>query len=228
MSAKSLLAVVIVAAALVLSGCATAGGRADAGCTTALPPDGPWLDESLDSAALWHDLHAGQTTQPGTIVAMLSYDGKGALDTVLVTSSMLSAHAEDDLGAVISRHVRPAGNPGLRVAVLLGDEDGPTLRTAQYCRPEITNRDAFTAAMAAEAEELVRSGRLNRDTTVPVRVLITADGTVGNVVIDRPSSEASIDAAAHRTLYRARFTPARVDGLATPVWVNFGVGFRVR
>ena len=70
--------------------------------------------------------------------------------------------------------------------------------------------------------------RLGVEGTTKLRVHVTADGRVGDVVVETSAGHADLDQAAVDAVRRWRFEPARRGTEAVPMWVRLPVEFRLR
>ncbi len=67
--------------------------------------------------------------------------------------------------------------------------------------------------------------RVGAQGTTVLRVRVLADGSVGEIVVDRSAGHADLDAAAVSAVRRWRFEPARRGGEPVAVWVLIPIRF---
>jgi TonB family protein len=92
-------------------------------------------------------------------------------------------------------------------------------------QPELANPRAVGAALQREYPRELRRMRLFGTVTVRFRVL--ADGTVDPPTASvEESTHPGFAQAAVRVVYAMRFRPARVGGVAVPVWITLPITFR--
>jgi TonB family protein len=117
---------------------------------------------------------------------------------------------------ILASNISPApGDDALDLAVdTTITADTPTRVMAemiQYQRPEYS-RTSRTA----------RHGG-----TVWLNVLVDADGTVAEVVVQQESGYKSLDGSASKAALECKYRPAKVNDTAVSMWVSYGVEFEV-
>lgn len=70
--------------------------------------------------------------------------------------------------------------------------------------------------------------RARAEGTTLLRLLVLADGRVGEVMIERSAGHPDLDRAAADAVRRWRFEPARRGTEAVPMWLELPVEFRLR
>ena len=100
----------------------------------------------------------------------------------------------------------------------------------RHCRPELANPDSLTSMMHAVLERHPEHGR--HQTAVArratVRMVVTREGRVAYVEVERPTGDAFIDQNVEAIAYRLRFRPATLDGTPFDVRFRFNMTFNVR
>ena len=102
---------------------------------------------------------------------------------------------------------------------LPNDSDDIVLPIAQYAAPQWEMRAADDMPLLTRAAGLAEGTQA----TVVLRVEVLANGTAGNIVIDRGSGDVQIDAVAIDYAKRQRWRPGMVRGMATPMNVRWAV-----
>jgi TonB family protein len=100
----------------------------------------------------------------------------------------------------------------------------------RHCRPELANPDSLSSMMQAVLERHPEAGR-HRDAVArraTVRMVVTREGRVAYVEVDRPTGDAFIDQNVEAIAYRLRFRPATLDGTPFDVRFRFNLTFNVR
>lgn len=100
----------------------------------------------------------------------------------------------------------------------------------RHCRPELANPDSLTAMMHRVLERHPEAGRHQQ--AVPrratVRMVVTREGDVAYVEVERPTGDPFIDQNVEAIAYRLRFRPATLDGAPFDVRFRFNLTFNVR
>lgn len=73
-----------------------------------------------------------------------------------------------------------------------------------------------------------RARQRNIEGSVKVKLLVKADGTVGDITILESDPPGVFDAAVKKMVPQWRFSPGRIDGRAVPAWVVTNVVFSFR
>ena len=226
MSERLRLILLVLITASVGTACASAGGApSGSSCTSDLARHERSLDEVVDSVALVRGLAGLWRPQGSLAFAYLPFDSAGRPDSASVIASIPEGE-RDALGRVILRHARSGALTAERVDLFIGDDQGLAprrVRELRTCPPEILNRDIVARMLVQEASRL----DILATTVVRLYALVEEDGSVGEVRIDRGSSNFDVDAAAVGVIRRTVFEPGRVEGIPTPVWASFPVTFRV-
>jgi protein TonB len=92
--------------------------------------------------------------------------------------------------------------------------------------PSILNRAEVIEAMMERYPPLLREAGIGG--TARIYFFIEADGSVGNILLDRSSGHPALDEAALDVADVYRFSPAMNRDEAVPVWVSFPITFQVR
>lgn len=102
---------------------------------------------------------------------------------------------------------------------LPNDSDDIALPIAQDAAPQWEMRAADDMPLLTRAAGLTEGTQA----TVVLRVEVLANGTAGNIVIDRGTGDAQIDAVAIDYAKRQRWRPGMVRGMATPMYIRWAV-----
>ena len=116
-------------------------------------------------------------------------------------------------------------------ALIRIDGDYPAMNPGRrHCRPELANQDSLTVMMHRVLERHPEAGRHQTPVAkrATVRMVVTREGTVAYVEVDRPTGDAFIDQNLEAIAYRLRFRPATLDGTPFDVRFRFNMTFNVR
>lgn len=101
----------------------------------------------------------------------------------------------------------------------------------RHCRPELANGDTLTMMMHRVLERHPETGRHENQPLVKratVRLVVTRDGGVAYVEVERPTGDAFIDQNVEAIARRLRFRPATLDGTPFDVRFRFNLTFNIR
>lgn len=100
----------------------------------------------------------------------------------------------------------------------------------RHCRPELANADTLSGMMQAVLERHPEAGRHEQAVVkrATVRMVVTREGRVAYVEVDRPTGDAFIDQTLEAIAMRLRFRPATLDGEPFDVRFRFNLTFNVR
>ncbi len=96
--------------------------------------------------------------------------------------------------------------------------------TPYTSRPELLNAEEVVAALVGRYPPILESAGV--EGTVAVWLFIDEEGRVLRRVIDVSSGYPAMDSAAVEVAATMRFRPARLNGVATPVWISVPIRFR--
>ena len=205
--------------------CASSGTRAEApSCATNLDPDSRSLSEFFDSAAVQRQVAELWPEGSGLVVASISLGEGDAADSVNIWSEYLEGLTRSRLRRVLGTAGSRGTNVNERVYLFVGDERGPAIRRVARlggCAPVLVQEEETARRISSE----VRGLGLEQRRVVRLFVFVQADGRVGEVRVDESSGHSGADAAAARVFRAARFSPARVEGIATSVWIKLPITF---
>jgi TonB family protein len=207
----------------VLSGCASTGTAVDA-CRSELARDPRSLGDVVDSVRLDAAIETLWPPASGLVLAEIVYDSTGARDTVTVLANTLSDGTRTRLENEVGSAAPQRWEPRERIRLVIGDADGPSLRRVarfQACAPVMLDREQLARAVQVQAGEL----QITRQHRVVLFVFVERDGSARESRIDQSSGDFRIDMAAQTVLATASFTPAAIEGIRVPVWVQFPVTF---
>lgn len=198
------------------------------------------LDAVVDSAALLAGLEAFWRPGWGAAYATIRYDSLGLYDRSSIYVEDLPEEASDRLEALVESHlrstVREEKDFRLPVQLVRGDVVAPMARARfRTCRPQMRNTDE----VARELRRLASSYGKARRTASGVRVeapvhgvvelyvFVDREGEPGEIRIAESSGDHRLDRVARRAIRKARFDPARVEGVATGVWISMPLRVRI-
>lgn len=100
----------------------------------------------------------------------------------------------------------------------------------RHCRPELANADTLSSMMQAVLERHPEAGTREQAVVkrATVRMVVTREGRVAYVEVDRPTGDAFIDQTLEAIAMRLRFRPATLDGEPFDVRFRFNLTFNVR
>lgn len=100
----------------------------------------------------------------------------------------------------------------------------------RHCRPELANPDGLSGMMQAVLERHPEAGRHQQPVPkrATVRMVVTREGRVAYVEVERPTGDAFIDQNIEAIAMRLRFSPATLDGQPFDVRFRFNMTFNVR
>lgn len=116
-------------------------------------------------------------------------------------------------------------------ALIRIDGDYPAMAPGRrHCRPELANPDSLSGMMQAVLERHPENGRHAQavQKRATVRMVVTREGRVAHVEVDRPTGDAFIDQNLEAIALRLRFDPATLDGEPFDVRFRFTLTFNVR
>jgi TonB family protein len=116
-------------------------------------------------------------------------------------------------------------------ALIRIDGEYPALTPGRrHCRPELANPDSLSGMMQAVLERHPEAGRHRNAVArrATVRMVVTREGRVAYVEVERPTGDAFIDQNVEAIAYRLRFRPATLDGNPFDVRFRFNLTFNVR
>lgn len=100
----------------------------------------------------------------------------------------------------------------------------------RHCRPELANPGTLREMMHAVLERHPESGRRAEGVAkrATVRMVVTREGRVAYVEVERPTGDAFLDQNLEAIAMRLRFEPASLDGDPFDVRFRFNLTFNVR
>ena len=116
-------------------------------------------------------------------------------------------------------------------ALIRIDGEYPAMTAGRrHCRPELANPDSLSGMMQAVLARHPEAGRHQNAVTrrATVRMVVTREGRVAYVEVERPTGDAFIDQNVEAIAYRLRFRPATLDGTPFDVRFRFNLTFNVR
>ncbi|HEU0301720.1 MAG TPA: TonB family protein [Longimicrobium sp.] len=117
-------------------------------------------------------------------------------------------------------------------ALIRIDGDYPAMTPGRrHCRPELANPDSLYGMVAAVLARHPEAGRHENQPLVKratVRMVVTRQGDVAYVEVDRPTGDPFLDLNLEAIAHRLRFRPATLDGTPFDVRFRFNLTFNVR
>lgn len=100
----------------------------------------------------------------------------------------------------------------------------------RHCRPELANPDTMSSMMQAVLERHPEAGRHAQAVArrATVRMVVTREGRVAYVEVERPTGDAFIDQNLEAIALRLRFRPATLDDQPFDARFRFNMTFNVR
>ena len=206
-------------ACTLLGGCASAGVGSSEGCRSDLPPHEDPMTELVDSAALQQSAEGLWPEVDGLVLASVSYDSLGVIDTVIVRTESMSDAARERLEEALLASARGSSGPDETVDLFIGDGDGPAVRRVagfRACRPRLLNGAVLTGMLQRGARPL----GIQERRVVVLLALVLRDGTVGEVRVAESSGDHRLDSTAAETMRLGTFSPAMIEGLRYRVWIQ--------
>lgn len=133
--------------------------------------------------------------------------------------------------ALVAAYLETLASGRAYQALIRIDGDYPAMTPGRrHCRPELANADSLSAMMQAVLERHPENGRHNQPVAkrATVRMVVTREGRVAYVEVDRPTGDAFIDQNLEAIAMRLRFNPATLDGDPFDVRFRFNMTFNVR
>jgi TonB family protein len=162
------------------------------------------------------EMDCGAGTSAGVVAGLYA-------DTVLV-----QAEALPQAWAPVAEARKPVFEASC--AFLLGPFSGGIAQQYELSaveeQPELSNRDAVARALSHEFPEDMR--QMGASGAVTVRFRVLANGAMDPGTIDvTASTHPGFNMAARRVAAVMRFRPARVNGIAVPVWLTIPITFTI-
>jgi TonB family protein len=116
-------------------------------------------------------------------------------------------------------------------ALIRVDGEYPAMTPGRmHCRPELANPDSLSGMMQAVLERHPEANRRSQAVArrATVRMVVTREGRVAYVEVERPTGDAFLDQNVEAIAMRLRFRPATLDGEPFDVRFRFNMTFNVR
>jgi TonB family protein len=206
--------------------------RTSGGCSAAmLPMRMPAVESILDTSLVMRALRARSLPNGQAVVSIL-IDPSNARPLVKTLSTDFAARDAEALTAIVDsalhHHEAPSGPWAVRLKLATGASPAAALERSEYCpptAPEAQVRSRIVTVQVSEAE-LARIEREARESQARMRrmrdyigrCLVTAEGRVAAIEVQRSSGDQALDGELAQRLRRTRFAPATLDGVPVPGW----------
>jgi TonB family protein len=184
----------------------------------------PALDAILDSAALAASSDSFAFGDTPALVFSLLYQESSLPTVFLLAPDTLSQAAAASRIDALSRLLRPFSPPhpmgAVRVNLMAGIHATATIGRSVYCPPEVAGGTSGPRTLMVTRSPGDRLPSPGRSPRIDVKVSIDEEGGVTDVRLNAGSGIRDLDEALITELWKLRFLPALVDGLAIPSWMS--------